>query len=52
MTLSLLAKISAAYIGLAVSFATAATVYDAGRGLADDYDLRGAFMMASDDSSG
>ena len=52
MTLTMLAKISAAYIGLAVTFATAATLYDAGQGIADEYDIRGAFLTAENGSSG
>lgn len=52
MTLSTLAKISAAYLGLAVTFATAATAFDVGRDLADDYDIKGAFLSASAGASG
>ena len=52
MTLSTLAKISAAYLGLAVTFATAATVFEVGRDLAGEYDIKGVFLSASNGASG
>lgn len=52
MTLSTLAKISAAYLGLAVTFATGAMIFETGRDLANAYDFKGAFLSASARASG
>lgn len=52
MTLSMLAKISAAYIGLAVTFATASVAWETGREIAGPSGVSSLFQGADVNSAG
>lgn len=52
MTLMTLAKISAAYLGLMVTFATASVVWENGRNLATQNGLLSGFDIAETDTAG
>ncbi|MBB4103437.1 hypothetical protein [Allorhizobium borbori] len=52
MTLNTLAKISAAYLGLMVTFATASMVWENGRDLATQTGLFTGFEVAESNTSG
>jgi len=52
MTLTTLAKISAAYLGLMVTFATASAVWESGRDMATQTGLFKGFEIAESNTSG
>lgn len=52
MTLTTLAKISAAYLGLAVTFATAWALWETGHDLANQHGLLRGFEIAETSTSG
>lgn len=52
MSLSMLAKISAAYIGLAITFATASVAWETGQDFAGSSGVSGLFQVADANSAG
>lgn len=52
MTLTTLAKISAVYLGLAVTFASASALWESGQDLANQHGLLRGYDVADSNTSG